>query len=425
MSLGAKKALLAVVCLAGLSIYVVRVVEVYRAQALAQHPSEQPTSSSNLAPAVADLEHAIRLVPDDAEFPYLLGLRLSATDQDDGAISNLRQAVAVDPNNGRYWLDLASVYQVTADTQKEQEALRSALDSEPGNPIIAAEAAQFFLVAGDQDRAFPLFKQALAQNPEAAQTILPVCWREASDANLLMAQAIPANPELQLAFLRMLITQKETSAAQQAWRYIVAARKSFPPQLSFFYFDYLLKEHDVADFDRDWHELAGLVPEIQAYLPGDNLIVNAGFEQPLLNSGFDWRHEPADHVAAGLDDKVVHSGAHSLSLSYDGGPAYEAGWAQFVPVQPNLDYDFSAWVRSDNITSSSGPRIAIVDAFGDSSLLLTNDLLDTHPWQELKGTLHVPAGTQLLAVKIIRAPANTRIRGRIWIDDLRLMKRVN
>jgi len=407
-----RNVLLVLMCLGILSIYIGRVIRVYLAR--------RSADSSQ----VEGVERAIRLVPDNAEFPHLLGLRLSAIDQDDnGAIANLRKAVNLNSNSGRYWLDLASLYQVTGNAEKQNEAVQSALNAEPGNPEIASEAAQYFLVAGDADRAWPLFRQALVQNPQAAKAILPVCWRETRDANLLLAKVVPGSPELQLAFLRMLTEQKETTAAKQVWQHLVASRRSFQAQLSFFYFDYLLNEHEVASFDRAWHELAGLSPNLQVYLPSDNLMVNAGFEQPLLNSGFDWRYEPADHIAAGIDDKVAHSGAHSLSLSYDGNPAYDAGWKQFVPVQSNTDYEFSAWVRSENVTSSSGPRIAIVDAYSGANFLLTDDVLDTHPWQEIKGRLRVPANSDLLAVKIVRAPANTRIRGRVWIDDLRLVKR--
>jgi hypothetical protein len=407
-----RNAVLVLMCLGTLSIYIDRAMRVYLAR----------RSADSLQ--VEGVERAIRLVPDNAEFPHWLGLQLSASDQDDdGAIANFRKAVALNPNSGRYWLDLAAVYQVTGNVEKQNEAVQSALNAEPGSPEVAAEAAQYFLVVGDTDRALPLFRQALAQDPQAAQAILLACWRETGDANLLLAKAIPASPELQLEFLRMLTEQKETTAANQVWEHIVASHRSFQPQLSFFYFDYLLKEHEVASFDRAWHELAVLSPNLQAYLPNDNLMVNAGFEQQLLNSGFDWRHEPADHIAAGIDDNVSHSGTRSLSLSYDGNPAYDAGWKQFVPVQPNTDYEFSAWIKSENLTSSSGPRIAIVDAYSGANLLLTDDVLDTHPWQEIKGTLRAPAKTELLAVKIIRAPANTRIRGRVWIDDLRLVKR--
>jgi len=406
------KSLLVLMCLGTLSIYIGRVVRVY----LAERYADSLT--------VADAERAMRLVPGDADFPYLLGVLISASGQDkDGAIANLREAVTLNPNIGKYWLDLASVYHVTGNVEKQNEALDSAVHAEPDNPEIAAEAAQYFLAAGDTARALPLFQQALLHNPEAAGAILPVCWRATRDANLLLAQVIPGNPELQLAFLRLLTEQEETETADQVWQNLVTSRSSFSPQLSFFYFDYLLKEHEVTGFDRAWRELAGLSHNLQAYLPNDNLIVNAGFEQPLLYSGFDWRYQPADHIAAGIDDHVAHSGTHSLALSYDGNSAYDAGWKEFVPVRSNTEYNFSAWVKSEDVTSSSGPRIGIMDAYSGANLLLTDDVLDTHPWQEIKGTFRVPADTELLVVKVIRAPTEPRIRGRIWVDDLRLSER--
>jgi len=415
-----KHALLVLVCVGFVSTYSLRVVRVYLAQRSVYSAGIEARGDQQLQ----EIERAVRLVPDNAEFSHLLGLQLSAADQDDNrAIASLLAASHLDPNNGRYWLDLAWVYQATGNVEKQNEAVHAAVRAEPGNPEVAAEAAQYFLVAGDTDEAFSLFRQSLAQNPEAAKSILPICWRQNHDANLILSRVIPDSPELQLRFLNLLTAQKETAAAKQVWQYLVASHKSFPPKLSFFYFGYLLNEHDVAGFDQAWHELAGLSPNLQAYLPTGNLIVNGGFEQQLLNSGFDWRYAPADHVTAGIDDSMAHSGTRSLSLSYDGSPAYEAGWTQYVPVQSNTEYDFSAWIKSESVTSASGPRIALVDAFTGASLLLTDDVLDTHPWQEMTRTLRVPAGTELIAVKITRAPADTRIQGRVWIDDLRLVKK--
>lgn len=399
-------------CVAILSIYLVRVGRVFLAH----------RSADSLQ--VEGVERAIRLSPGNAEYPHLLGLQLSASDLDDErALEDFRRAVSLNPNVGRYWLDLASVYQVTGNIERQNDAVQSALLAEPDNPEVAAEAAQYFLVAGNVRRALPLFRQALDQNPQAAPAILLLCWRRTRDANLVLAQVIPDHPELQLDLLRILTEQKDTSAAKQVWQHLINSRSSFSPPLSFFYFDYLLKAHEAASFEKSWHELAGPFPDLRTYLPTDNLIVNAGFEQALLNAGFDWRHEPVEHIVAGIDDSVAHSGARSLSLSYDGNPADDAGWSQFVPVQPNTDYEFSAWVKSENVTSSSGPRLAISDADTGTNLLLTDDVLDTHPWQEIRGTVRAPSATQLLAVKIVRSPANTRIRGRVWIDDLRLVKR--
>jgi hypothetical protein len=407
-----RKVLLVLICVGIVSLYINRAARVYLAQ--------RSASSGQLD----GVERAIRLAPGNAEFHDLLGVQLSASDQDnDRAVTSLRTAVMLNPNRARYWLDLAAVYQVTGDIEKQNQAVQAALAAEPGDPEIRAEAGLFFLVAGNTDRALPLFRQALAQNPEAAATILPTCWRETRDASLILTSVIPDNPQLELQFLAMLTQQKESSAARQVWQYVMASHRAFQPGLSFFYFDYLLNEHDVAGFDRAWRDLASVATSLQSYLPNGNLIVNSGFEQRLLNSGRDWRYEPADHIAAGIDDAVAHSGSRSLSLFYDGSLAYDAGWKQLIPVDPNAEYEFSVWIKSENIITSSGPRVAIVDAYSGANLLLTDDVLDTHPWQEWKGTLRVPASTGLIAAKIIRSPADTRIRGRVWIDDLRLVKR--
>ena len=408
-----RKLLLILICLGTVSIYLGRVIAVYGAR-----------SANSDSTTVADLEHDIRWLPDDAELHHLLGLLLSDSGHSNAdAIAHLRRATILNPNNGWYWLDLASVYRGAGDVEKEHEAVQFALHAEPGNPEIAAEAAKYFLAAGDVNRALPLFRQAVTQNPQVAESILQACWDETQNANLLLARVIPDSPELQLVLLQILTGQRQTVAANDVWQYLVSSAKSFDPQLSFFYFDYLLKEHETIRFEGAWRELAGLSPNLQTYLPNDNLIVNGGFEQPVLNAGLDWRFEPSEHVTAGIDDQVAHSGTHSLSLTYDGNPAYDAGWKQYVPVQSDTDYQFSAWIKSENVTSSSGPRIAIVDAYSGQNLLLTDDVLDTHPWQQITGSLRVPAGIELLAVKIVRAPANMRISGRIWIDDVHLVKR--
>jgi hypothetical protein len=405
-----RKILLILICLGTLSIYLGRVAVVYCAR------------SADSAKA-ADLERYIRWMPDDAELHHLLGLQLSDAHDYADAILHLSRAATLNPNNGWYWLDLASEYRDTSNVEKESEAIQSALGAEPGSPEIAAEAAQDFLAAGDIDRALPLFRQAATQNPAGAGPILEACWRATHDENLLLVKVIPDSPQLQLALLQMLTGHNETVAANQVWQYLINSRKSFEPQSSFFYFEYLLAHHQVVSFAQAWHELAGLSPNLQAYLPNDNLIVNAGFEQQFLYAGFDWRFVPSDHIVAGIDDEVAHSGVHSLSITYDGNPAYDAGWKQLIPVQSDTDYQFSAWIKSENVTTSSGPRIAIVDAYSGENLLLTDDVLDTHPWQQITGSLRVPPGVELVAIKIIRSPANTRISGRVWIDDLQLVKR--
>jgi hypothetical protein len=393
------------------AIYAFGVIRTYVAQEAAQ---------SN---EVNDLQRAARLIPQNAQFAHALGLQLSNSPQDyDRAITNLRRAATLDPDNGDYWLDLASVYQLAGEPLDRNSSLEAAVSAEPNNPDITAEVANYYLVGGETARALPLLRRALEKDPSAAASLLPAFWRATRDPRLLLDEAIPPNPELQIAFLRLLVEQNESSGAAETWRHLLASGQAFQPQLCLFYFDYLIREHDVTALAQDWSDLARVVPSLQAYLPSDNLIVNGSFEQPLLYAGLDWRYDTAEHVSAGIDNQTAHSGTHSLHVSYDGGAAYEAGWQEFVPVQPG-EYEFSAWIKSQDILSSSGPRFSITDKYTGAGIFLSDDILDTHTWQKVEGRLRVPAATNLLSIKISRAPANTRIRGEVWIDDLRLERR--
>ena len=71
----------------------------------------------------------------------------------------------------------------------------------------------------------------------------------------------------------------------------------------------------------------------------------------MLNGGFDWWYESNPHAALAIDTSEFHSGTRSLSVTFDGRNAPEAGIAQFIPVKPNTEYEFSAESRTEDIDS--------------------------------------------------------------------------
>ena len=407
-----KKVILLAVCAAATSLYVRRVILIYMAGRGAD------------GYRVVGLERATQLAPGNAEFAHMLGLQLLESLPDrDRAIAELRTAANLTPYVAQYWLDLASAYQLAGNLPEQKAALENALRAEPNNPDITAESAQYYLVEGDTQRSLDLLRRTLEMDPSTVTDLLPAYWRAVPDAPRLLDEAIPARPEPQIAFLRLLVGQNETTAARQVWERILASHGQFEPRTVLFYFDYLIQKHEVAGLAAAWHQFCLAAPDSQRFLPTDNLIVNPGFELEPLNAGLDWRHESAENVVAGIDDNIAHSGSRSLSLLFDGNPVYLAGWRQLIPVQPGADYTFSAWIKSENTVSSSGPRFEITDAYTGARILLTEDVLETQPWHDISGTLHVPEGTALLALQIVRAPANTGIRGHVWIDDLKLVRK--
>jgi hypothetical protein len=144
-----------------------------------------------------------------------------------------------------------------------------------------------------------------------------------------------------------------------------------------------------------------------------------------LNGGFDWWYESRSDAALAIDTSDFFSGTRSLSVTFDGRDPGDAGIIQFIPVKPNTRYEFSAESKTEDIESASGPRFAIVDAYANFSYVLTDDLLGTNPWKVQHAQFQTGPTTNLVFLKIVRKPPNPLIRGKLWIDDLRLVEKSN
>jgi len=376
-------------------------------------------------PDVPNLQKAIRLEPANAEYRELLGRNLesSAANLDD-AISTYRIAVRLNPYEARYWLDLAGAYQVVGRTGEQEQSVERAVEADPTTPHVAWEAANFFLVQGDQGKALRHFRVVLANDPEMVDAALQLCWRATGDANQILDQALPPRPDLYLSFLRLLVSKQEVAAAENVWGHLIGLQQTFPPKLAFPYFRLLIAKQEVAAAQTAWRQLASVNPFLQAYLPSrENLIVNGGFEENVLNGGFDWWDEANPHATLAIDTDVFHGGTRSLSVTFDGQNPPEAGIVKFIPVRPNTEYEFSAESRTEDLDTASGPRFAITDAYTNSQYVLTDDTLGSNPWRLEEARFQTGPDTKLLLLKIVRQPSAPLIRGKLWIDDLRLVEK--
>jgi hypothetical protein len=403
----------AAVCLILVGLYLHLVLRPYRASRLVAIPD------------LPNLQEAIRLEPSNAEYRELLGrsLALSAANLND-AISNYRTAVHLNPYVARYWLDLAGAYQVAGRTSEQEQSVEQAVEADPTTPHVAWEAANFFLVQGDQERALRNFRVVLSNDPEAVDSALQLCWRATGDANQILDQALPRRPDLYLSFLRLLVSKQEVAAAENVWSHLIGLQQTFPTNLAFPYFRLLIAKQEVAAAQAAWQQLASVNPSLQAYLPSrENLIVNGGFEENMLNGGFDWWVESNPHATLAIDTGQFYGGTRSLSVTFDGQNPPDAGIVQFIPVRPNTEYEFSAECRTEELETASGTRFAITDAYTNAPYVLTDDSLGTNPWRLQKARFQTGPDTHLLLLKIARQPAAPLIRGKLWIDDLQLVEK--
>jgi tetratricopeptide (TPR) repeat protein len=404
------------VCLVFAGLYLQLALAAYRASHVA------------VAADATRLQKAIRLEPANAEYRDLLGreLALSGISLDE-AISNYRTAVSLNPYEARYWLDLAGAYQIAGRTSEQQTSVERAVEANPTTPHVAWEAANFFLIQGDREKALRYFRVVFANDDiDAVDSALGLCWRATEDADQILDQSLPPRADLYLRFLRLLISKQQVKAAESVWNHLIELHQPFSIKLAFPYLQFLLGQQEVAGAQSAWQQLAGVDRSLERYLPSrENLIVNGGFEEKLLNGGFDWWYQQYSHVALAIDSSQFHSGTRSLSITFDGLNASEAGIAQLIPVKPDTDYEFSAECRTEALESASGPRFAITDAYSNASYVLTDDVVETSPWHQQQAQFHTGTTTRLVLLKIVRRPENPLIRGKMWIDDLKLVEKDN
>ena len=410
-----KKFSFAAACLLGAAIYLQFALRAFLASHLA----------ASLDPP--KIQRAIQLEPANAEYRDLLArtLALSGATLDE-AVSDYRAAVRLNPYEARYWLDLAGAYQFAERTKEQGDSVEHAVEADPTTPHVAWEAANFFLVQGNRKRALRYFRVVLANDPEAVDSTLQLCWRATGDATEMLDNALPPRPDLYLSFLGLLVTKQEVAAAENVWNRLIGLQRTFSAKLALPYFRFLIAKQEVEPATSAWKQLADVDRSLQPYLPSSrNLVINGGFEENLLNGGFDWWYQSYVHATLAIDTTEFHSGTRSLSVTFDGYSVPEVQIVQFIPVKPNTVYEFSAESRTEDIDTASGPRFAIVDASTNSSYVLTDDTPGTSPWRLHEARFQTGPNTNLLAVKIVRDPPAPLIRGKLWIDDVKLVETRN
>jgi hypothetical protein len=373
---------------------------------------------------VASLRRAVWFQPSNAEYRYRLGRYFTQVEKSPQvAVDFLRSAVELDPHNGRYWFDLASAYQLLDNADAQRDALEHALSADPKTPDTAWEAANFYLVQGENDKALREFRAVLENNPGMASTALPLCWRIQPDVDALLQSAVPPDPQVYFAFLDLLMAKKETAGAAKIWAQLAQLHQPFAVRHIFDYFRYLIVLGEVEQARNVWQEAATLCG-LTAYLPtAQNLMVNGDFSLDVLNGGFDWMYTTLPSVSLALDPSQPHLGHRSLSMSFDGRGFDDAGIRQLVPVEPNASYEFSAYFKADNIQGAGGPRFTVQDAYLQNVFFQSDDLKDADFWKPVSGTFITGPDTKLLVVHVQRVPVGSPIKGRLWIDSIRLLRK--
>ena len=366
------------------------------------------------------LRRAVRLQPRNSEYRHQLGLYdLFALQDVNAAATEFRQAISLNPHLARYWLDLANAKQVIGDVDGQRHAIQQAVDAEPTNYPAAWEAANLLFAAGDVVRGLQVSKLVLQANPD--RRVVDVCWRAARDPELIVHNALPSTASAHLLLLNFLVDQGEIDNAGKVWSELLNLRQKFETDAALPYVEQLLKRREVEQARQVWKSAVAADSASPPETAAGNLVVNSNFEGRLLNGGFDWRFPSDPNTRVTLDSAEFRTAGRSLQVAFSGEPMSGPAMYQLIPVEPDTSYDFSAYVKTEEIYTSSGPRFLIEDAYTAQPLAQTKPVVGTVQWNQDKIEFRTGPETRLLKLSLVQSPAG-HIRGRMWVDELMLSR---
>jgi hypothetical protein len=367
------------------------------------------------------LERAVRFAPGNAEYRHRLGRYfafVSASPQT--ALDNYQAATRLNPHQARYWFDLAAAYQVAGNSAGQREALEQALQAEPTAPDVAWEAANFFLIEGETERALREFRVVIENDSSLAPIALQTCWRVRPDVDALLRDVVPHRTDTLIAFLSLLQGKQETESAIKVWNQLIQVHQKFETRYLVDYVRYLVQARRSDAAAAAWEQASGVLG-LPAYLPTpDNLIVNGDFSLDVLNGGFDWTYQTQSGVRLLLDPGDFREGQRSLSVTFEGPGISDAGIRQWIPVHGATAYDFTAYYKSSAFEGAGGPQIVLRDFYTGEPVFTSDPLNDADFWKAVHSRFTTPTSTALLVLKIERIPAGSPIRGKLWLDGFQL-----
>lgn len=372
----------------------------------------------------AGLQHSLLLESRNADVVYALARMQLYADQDPArARETLRHAVALNPHSAWYWLDLSIADQQLGDEATQSRDLLRASAADPRTPVIAWETANFYLVSGDNASALQRLRTVIENDPNRSPSALRLAWRATGSADAILEQALPDSSRAYLQFVDVLIAERRTDDAMRTWT-TLKEKKLLPDAAKAGRFiEYLLREQHVDEAAQVWRDVEQDPSALKSDPMGNVDLVDPGFEDEGISGGFAWRIAPPASVNMAFDDDVFYHGNRSLRLDFNNDGMSQPGISRLIPVEPGATYHVVTAVRSEGVRSADIPHWIATDAYTHKFLGASAPFMSQGTWQDISFDFTAPADTHLIALLAFRDQSQTLIKGTIWLDDLRMVKR--
>ena len=343
----------------------------------------------------------------------------------DASVAFYESAKRLSPYDAHFWSDLGSAYDWAGRTNDALSAFKRALRLFPNSPEINWRFANFAFRTRRIPEALDALQVVLVGNSAAHRDVFRLAVRATRD-NRAILQMLPPQASVFFDYLNFEMEVGNVTAAEQVWLRLLQLKLPFDLRQAFPYLDALIQHREPGRLVAAWSALAERFPaQIGPLLNNSNLVTNESFEHDILDGGFDWRIVPVDGAVVSMDFQDAFEGARALRIEFNGKRNLDYGHVlQYVAVQPNTQYRFSGTLQMKGISTDSGPRFQVFDAFDMGKLFVsTENTVGTSGWSSQHLEFKTKADTRLLIVRVARPPSqklDNQISGTVWVDRVSL-----
>jgi tetratricopeptide (TPR) repeat protein len=340
------------------------------------------------------------------------------------AEAHARRALVANPLDGRAYRVLGQLADAAGDIDRAAGLYGLAADRSPQDLRARAWLLDHALASQDAAGAVDHLDALLRLNPNLLPRMLPVLNGLASTPPALepLLARLARQPPWRTGMLVQLAQHAEDAGAVAPLfeRLRSASGGLAPPELAA-WLDRLAKDGQWGPAYLIW--ASQLDGERQRSLGN---VFNGGFEWEPGQGGFDWRFgRIAGARIARLGGEGV-TGRVALRVAFEDQRVRFKHVRQLLALAPGR-YRLQGRARPDKLRSERGLVWSVACADGEAPVLAeTLPLRGNGPWREFEVAFEVPeqgCGGQWLALVLpARIPAEQRIVGRAWFDDMKIIR---
>lgn len=370
---------------------------------------------------------AVRWAPADPLTHWRLGSfegKVFSAENMAAAVREYQTAVALSPNDYRYWTELGRALEASGDRENGEKALRRAVDLAPAYSHPRWQFGNLLLREGKLEEAFQQLGRAAASDDQVRPQVFELAMR-VFDGNIdEIARVTCVSSADRLQFAIYLVGKQRFDDAMRMWAAISPADRQGQFELSKVLMKSLLDA-------KQFRAAIEVMRETDSNsTPTPEQVRNGGFESPLASSStnvFDWIIDSRPPAQIGIDSRA-HNGHGSLRAVFKAANSLDKlPITQTVVVEAGAQYRFEYFVRTEELTSASTPILMIQDAVDGSTLAESKPLpKGTNEWGQVTFDFKTKPMHNGITISFYRAPcAETPICpifGTVWYDDFNLQR---